>query len=211
MYKTFIITLANTGHGEHRESAVQMLSTTLWHCNQHGWNTEIVDAVNGYALTETDWENFGFAVPKKSNKKLDKFGNLPGAQGCFLSHYKLWQRCVELDQPIVIFEDDAEVLGPMPTITTDKDLIKLHDPRHVHQHKKLGSWAPGAFAYWLTPKGAQKLIEFSKTVGPGHADKQIGSNVLDWDYLTPHVVKLGSRIGSSTNPDRYPYGDLSRC
>ena len=91
---------------------------------------------------------------------------------------------------------------------TDKDLIKLHDPRQMHEHKKLGSWAPGAFAYWLTPQGAKKLIDWAKNDGPGHADKLIGSNVLNWDYLNPHIVKLGSRIGSSTNPDRYPYKEF---
>jgi hypothetical protein len=205
MYKTFIISLANSGQGEHLESAIRMLPTTLWYCKQHGWDVEVVDAVNGYELDESIWQNFGLAVPKQSNKRIGKFGNLPGAQGCFLSHYKLWQRCVELDQPIIVLEDDAEVLGPMPNIITDKDLIKLHAPRHMYQHGKLGSWAPGAFAYWINPSGAQKLIEFSKTVGPRHADKVIGSKVLDWGYLTPHIIKLGARIGSSTNPIRYPY------
>jgi GR25 family glycosyltransferase involved in LPS biosynthesis len=205
MYKTFIISLVETGHGEHQESAQQMLPQTLYHCNQYGWTVEVVNAVNGYTLTELDWQNFGFQVPKKSTKKLNKFGNLPGAQGCFLSHYMLWQRCIELDHPIVVLEDDAVVLGPILEIVTDKDLIKLHDPRQIHEHKKLGSWAPGAFAYWLTPKGAKKLVDFSKKDGPGHADKLIGSNILNWDYLNPHIVKLGPRIGSSTNPDRYPY------
>jgi GR25 family glycosyltransferase involved in LPS biosynthesis len=205
MYKTFIISLIESGHGKHRESAMQILPHTLYCCSQHGWDIEVVDAVNGYTLTEYDWKNFGFLVPKQSTKKLGKFGNLPGAQGCFLSHYGLWQRCVDLDEPIIVLEDDAQVLGPMLAINTDKDLIKLHDPRQMHEHEKLGSWAPGAFAYWLTPQGAKKLIEFSKNDGPGHADKVIGSKILNWDYLTPHIVKLGPRIGSSTNPNRYPY------
>jgi glycosyl transferase family 25 len=211
MYKTFIISLVESGHGKHRESAQQILPQTLYHCNLFGWAVEVVNAVNGYTLTESDWQTFGFQIPKKSTKKINKIGNLPGAQGCFLSHYKLWQRCVEFNQPIVVLEDDALVLGPMPEIVTDKDLIKLHDPRHMHQHKKLGSWAPGAFAYWLTPQGAKKLIEFSNNSGVGHADKLIGSKILNWDYLNPHIVKLGPRIGSSTNPNRYPYEDLIMC
>ena len=209
MYKTFVISLKDTGHGKHQESAAFMLPQTLSHCNQHGWEVEVVDAVNGYTLTEHDWKNFGFSVPRPSTKKINKIGNLPGAQGCFLSHYKLWQRCVGFDQPIVVLEDDAQVLSPIPEIVTDKDLIKLHDPRPPHEHKKLGVWTPGAFAYWLTPQGAKKLIEFSNNNGVGHADKLIGSKVLNWDYLNPHIVKLGPRIGSSTNPNRYPYENLS--
>jgi hypothetical protein len=208
MFDAYIITLANSGQGKHRDSARQILPFTLSCCQQHHWNVTVVDAINGYALEQNDWYNFGFAVPKKS-KKQTKFGNLLGAQGCFLSHYQLWKHCVTIDRSIIVLEDDAEVLAPIPNIVTNKDLIKLHDPRHLHQHEKLGSWAPGAFAYWLTPDGAQKLITFAKTFGPGHTDKLIGSNVLDWGYLTPHIVKLGPRIGSSTNPVRYPYNDNS--
>jgi hypothetical protein len=208
MYKTYIITLAESGHGKHLESAQQILPCTLRNCDQHGWKVETINGVNGYFLTAADWNNFGFQVPRKTTKKINKFGNLPGAQGCFLSHYILWNRCVELDQSIIILEDDAEVLGPMPEITTDCDLVKLHDPRRQHYHDTLGTWAPGAFAYWISPAGATKLIDFVKKDGPGHADKLIGSNILDWEYLDPPIVKLGPRIGSSTNPNRYPYQTL---
>lgn len=30
-----------------------------------------------------------------------------GMIGCFLSHRKCWQRCVELQEPLLIFEDDV--------------------------------------------------------------------------------------------------------
>jgi hypothetical protein len=208
MYKTYIISLIANGHGDHQISAQMMLPRTMNFCNQYNWNAEIFHAINGYNLQKSDWEIHGFTPPVISNRGKEKFGDLPGAQGCFFSHYRLWQQCVMLGEPIIVLEDDAEVLCPMPEIVTNKDLIKLHDPKHMHQHKKLGSWAPGAFAYWLTPQGATKLIDFSKNNGPGHADKLIGSNVLDWDYLNPHIVKLGPRKGSSTNPNKYPYKNL---
>ena len=31
----------------------------------------------------------------------------PGVIGCFYSHYNLWKKCIELEQPIMIFEDDV--------------------------------------------------------------------------------------------------------
>lgn len=34
-----------------------------------------------------------------------------GELGCFASHYLLWQKCIELDQPIVVMEDDVYVTG----------------------------------------------------------------------------------------------------
>lgn len=31
-----------------------------------------------------------------------------GEKACFASHYKLWQECVKIDEPIIILEDDVE-------------------------------------------------------------------------------------------------------
>lgn len=35
----------------------------------------------------------------------------PGEIGCFASHRELWKRAAELDEPVVIMEDDFELLG----------------------------------------------------------------------------------------------------
>ena len=196
--KTYLIVLKN------HQPSEQLASECLLSAERFNWNVEVFPAVNGNTITEQTWLDYG--LKNSGHRPADL--TYKGTQGCFLSHYMLWKRCAELDQPIIVLEDDAEVLGPIPEIVTDKDLIKLHDPRQMHEHKKLGSWAPGAFAYWLTPQGAKKIIDWAKNDGPGHADKLIGSNVLNWDYLNPHIVKLGPRIGSSTNPNRYPYREF---
>jgi GR25 family glycosyltransferase involved in LPS biosynthesis len=165
----------------------------------------LFNAIDGYTLDESIWSHLGLKIPKKKIGSKGKFSDAVGAQGCFLSHYTLWNLCVELNEPIIVLEDDATVLGPIPSIVTDQDLIKLHDPRACHYNKKLGSWAAGAFAYWISPAGAKKLINFSISDRPGHVDKLIGSKILNWDYLTPPIVELGPRRGSSTNPEKYPY------
>jgi glycosyl transferase, family 25 len=33
----------------------------------------------------------------------------PGEVGCFASHYRLWQRCVEKNEPMIVMEDDVEL------------------------------------------------------------------------------------------------------
>ena len=33
----------------------------------------------------------------------------PGELGCFASHYLLWEKCLELNEPIVVIEDDAQL------------------------------------------------------------------------------------------------------
>jgi GR25 family glycosyltransferase involved in LPS biosynthesis len=205
VYKTYIISLANSGSGPHLKSAKEWLPQSINSCNTHGWNAKVFSAVNGYNIKDTVWAEHGLRIPAKSkNKEKKSIGDLPGAQGCFLSHYTLWNTCITMDQPIVILEDDAIVISPMSDINLDYDLIKLHAPRATGQ-SKLGHWSTGAFAYWLSPVGAKKLVEFSKQNGPILADKIIVSSVLNWGYLDCPIVELGCRIGSSTQPEKYPY------
>lgn len=205
MYKVYIISLINSGHGAHLKSAQEWLPQSLSSCGYHGWRASIFSAINGYNLQESDWKSFGLNPPKQStNKEKQGIGNLPGAQGCFLSHYSLWNTCIAIDQPIVILEDDAIVIAPLTKISSDYELIKLHAPRRSGQ-SKLGHWSTGAFAYWITPAGAKKLVECAKNNGPLLADKIIVSSVLNWGYANPPIVKLGQRIGSSTQPEKYPY------
>lgn len=204
MYKTYIISLINTGADKHLKSAKEWLPKSLESCNLHQWNVDVFSGVYGYNLTESDWDKHGLMAPTKSKKGNKSIGDLPGAQGCFLSHYTLWNTCILYNQPIVVLEDDAIVIAPMPHIESGLDLIKLHAPRKAGQ-SKLGHWSTGAFAYWISPSGAQKLVEFSRNNGPLLADKIIVSSVLNWGYLDSPIVKLGNRVGSSTQPEMYPY------
>jgi len=203
--EVYIISLIETGDGKHLKSAQEWLPQTINSCNQYKWSISIFPAVNGYNLVDSIWADLQLPQPKKSINKEKKFiGDLPGAQGCFLSHYKLWNTCIALDQPIVILEDDAIAIAPLNISNVDYDLVKLHSPRTEGQ-SKLGYWSAGAFAYWLSPQGALKLVEFSKQNGPMLADKIIASSVLNWGYLDTPIVTLGKRIGSSTQPEKYPY------
>lgn len=35
-----------------------------------------------------------------------------GELGCYASHYLMWQKCVEINEPIIILEDDIKI-SPM--------------------------------------------------------------------------------------------------
>lgn len=201
MYKVYIISLKDSGSGIYQQSAIEILPHTLSCCYSNGWDYEIFAAVNGLCIQETDWKNLDLPVPKI---KPNKFGGKPGAQGCFMSHFLLWQKCIALNQPIIILEDDAEVIAPLHQFDETQDLIKLHAPAKINRHPTLGTWGPGTFAYWLSPLGAKKLIDYARLHGARYTDKAIGSNVLTWSHLSTPIVKLGPRIGSSTNPEKYP-------
>ena len=64
-------------------------------------NYTYFDAVNG---KEIEIETLDSRILKKGSKKYSN-----GAIGCALSHLKLWDKCIELDKPIIVMEDDAIV------------------------------------------------------------------------------------------------------
>jgi GR25 family glycosyltransferase involved in LPS biosynthesis len=102
----------------------------------------------------------------------------PGVLGCFYSHYRLWQKCVELNEPIFIFEDDVIFeRGYEPVewedvlmVCTGKETYKhrhyapmLFEPTGDPQAIELRNTSmPGAVGYGLTPTGAAKLVKAYK-------------------------------------------------
>lgn len=119
----------------------------------------------------------------------------PGVIGCFYSHYRLWQKCVELNEPILIFEDDVIFEREFIPVEWDEILLlctgkeshlhefyapKLYNPQDPPLPVKLHNTSlPGAVGYGITPKAAKKLIEFYKE------DYLPADNAIN-----AHVVKL---------------------
>ena len=104
-----------------------------------------------------------------------------GQLGCYASHYLLWEKCVELDEPILIIEDDA-LLHPLQFKAFINQLPKLGDIECVRlfdnkrkafrsnpvlplEHITIAKFTKGhmsATGYYLTPNGAQKLLAHSQ-------------------------------------------------
>ena len=108
-----------------------------------------------------------------------------GALGCSLSHIALWRRCVELDEPIVVIEDDieltprkraqvAEAIEDVPE-TCDYASIMYLPPTFMLLPNngqgcadgaqrwcgiRLGTYGHfGTQMYYVTPRGAAILLE----------------------------------------------------
>ncbi len=58
-------------------------------------------ACDGAALSEAEAVKMKIVMP---GTKFTK-----GSIGCTVSHFRLWQQCIEKDEPILVFEDDAAV------------------------------------------------------------------------------------------------------
>jgi GR25 family glycosyltransferase involved in LPS biosynthesis len=102
----------------------------------------------------------------------------PGVMGCFLSHYRLWQRCAELGEPIMIFEDDVKLYrGWKPVDWNDILILSLGKKSHLKMpwkdyletpagEPRAVKWdnrsMPGTSGYAIRPHMAQRLIDVYK-------------------------------------------------
>jgi GR25 family glycosyltransferase involved in LPS biosynthesis len=160
----------------------------------HGWSFTVASAVDGWQLTQQDWDNTGIKMSDQG-----KMPYKPGAQGCWHSHFKLWKQCVDTDSPMVILEHDAVVKGPWPEeLNIEPSIIKLYTTAHCKQNPITGAWSKGSHAYTLTPDQAKKLIDHAKTVGAVAVDKQIGSKACSWNFYQKDLVQLNPNRGRST-------------
>lgn len=116
----------------------------------------------------------------------------PGVKGCFYSHYRLWKKCVELNEPITIWEDDIVLVRKYTPIDWDDVLVLalghpakslkyidyLENPEKLSEAKEyFQSSMPGCCGYAIKPHAAKKLIDtYSKTYLP--ADNAINQQLV---------------------------------
>jgi len=195
--KAFIITLSKIPTSV--ETAVAMIEPL----RSFGFDVELFEGTYGHEAEKifdqetrllADKDHKGQPPPKT----IKSTG--PGAKGCFYSHYRLWQKCVELDQPIFIFEDDVVfTYDRYHPVEFDELLIvavgnwswivtKLPDYSHKLPNavKFNGLCLPGTVGYAIKPKAAKKLLkEYEKTYLP--ADVAIKSSLINIEIHT-HVI-----------------------
>ena len=104
----------------------------------------------------------------------EKYSRADKCLSAFLSHYWLWKITAAGTMPHVIFEHDAVVFDRIPVLKGD--IVNIGKPSYGRYNtpKYLGEgplvskrYFPGAHAYYITPKGAQQLLDKAKTVaGP---------------------------------------------
>jgi GR25 family glycosyltransferase involved in LPS biosynthesis len=133
----------------------------------------------------------------------------PGVVGCFYSHYSLWDKCVQLNEPIMIFEDDVKFYRGWNPISFTGVLILslgkssfLSEPNKTYLENPTGipqavPWRnfsmPGASGYALTPDAAKGLIKFYRPYWYP-ADNAINQ------YITP-IYMHNYLMGRNTLPD----------
>ena len=149
---------------------------------------EIVEKFEAYTPKDNPFEILKERkVP--TDALIEKYSRNENCAAAFLSHFSLWQKCLEINEPMMIFEHDAVLVDNLPVNTWKKFLndevnspyrIKLK-PHHMLGdivnigHPSYGKWNtppnfginpltskryfPGAHAYYVTPNGAKMLIK----------------------------------------------------
>jgi GR25 family glycosyltransferase involved in LPS biosynthesis len=84
--------------------------------------------------------------------------SMPGVKGCFYSHYNLWKKCVEINEPIIIWEDDILLTRNfIPVEWKDILVVALGHPTKSSKY----------IDYLLSPSGPPKAEDYSNTSMPG--------------------------------------------
>jgi len=137
------------------------------------------------------WKGEELDIKSGLKKSAYKTANPLKRVACFLSHYVLWKKCVESDEPIIILEHDAIFIRPFESYAFMKakcDIISLNDPRGATRkaqdfHAELQrnpqtiqrvptiddlmvpQGLPGNSAYIIKPSGARKMMDLAKEFG----------------------------------------------
>lgn len=95
----------------------------------------------------------------------------PGEKGCFASHYKLWQKCLEFNESIFVLEDDVEFTQAFNAQNLEKILKSPYEYVRIHYIKEKSSYAlnnhfnitfsnvAGTRGYFIKPSAAKKFIK----------------------------------------------------
>ncbi|MCG7489631.1 glycosyltransferase family 25 protein [Vibrio sp. Of14-4] len=164
--KVFVINLPSSL--ERREKISQSF-------NDIGIDFEFFTAIDGHQGLPPELVN----LPDDKHRIFFRSRPLsPGEKGCYASHYKLWQKCLEIDEPILILEDDgiptenfSEVLTSLPELH-QKGYEYLRVEKQERGCKQIDSygdlnivlWADnrsGARGYSISPSGAKRLLKYS--------------------------------------------------
>lgn len=138
----------------------------------------LLEKTTRFTAIERDWNTV--PLEKMSDDFLcsmvegDKYFSV-GAVGAYESHMELWSLCLELDEPIVIFEDDIkfscnnfekQLLDIIHDIPTQIDILTFFpniEVKNIIQRNKLSLQTSvpyfGAYGYYITPTFVNKVKE----------------------------------------------------
>ena len=127
--------------------------------------------------------------------------------GNFVSQYRIWKKIKESKEPGIVFEHDAIVVDSVPDLGKH-DLVNLGKPSYgsygtpgtrgiFPMFSKPGGYIPGAHGYYVTPVGAEQLINKAKESGAAPCDlylcKKLFPNIME---IYPWVIEVDDEFST---------------
>lgn len=157
------------------DSAKERWENIFSQLNSSDRHIQRFNAVNGKVQEHQLFTNYDH----KLRQRRKGVGLSRGQLGCFASHYLAWQKCVELDCPVIILEDDVTVIEPYftrflaatPYLDPRFECIRLFANNAKNHHAilvaeyesfsvlKYTKGPMSAMGYFLKPSGARKFIQ----------------------------------------------------
>ena len=185
--KTFVVSL------KRREDRRQLFSNT------NDIRYSIFDAFDGNELSHQWLLNNGFDTNKNWIDPINNTHITHGEVGCFLSHYHLWAKCIVLNEPIIILEDDAIITDRFSIDEIKEKFDSGYNfmylgHREMARSKRLDdTFVVPTYPYWtvgyaLTPQAAQILV-----------NDRIRKNIIPVDEYLPLMMDRLKPIGYREN------------
>lgn len=235
--KGFVITMK--GHALSERGAESLIETAKK-------VKELDIAVHEATVPDTIWQHsievFGYKVPWRWPKSpheetLDFSTGIHKTYyratdqnkviACAISHARLWKKCVDLQEPIAIFEHDALIKKPIPfskLLEKKWGALSLNDPRGctrkasmyhfklskcdpeelVHKipdledERPFANGLPGNGSYLIRPKTAKKALEKIHEVGLWPNDALLCKQLFPSIKAAYPFYTLISSFGSTT-------------
>ena len=149
---------------------------------------EFSDAVNGYELSYNQLKEYGYDVNHDWIDPILKTPLTKGEVGCFLSHYSLWQQCIEKNETFIIFEDDAIVTERYSEVEIQSLLHKgynfiylgwkeMLESKNLNDKFVIPKYPYWGLAYVITPEAAKVLVK-----------KKIEKSIIPLDEYLPTMM-----------------------
>ena len=209
---TYVITMIGEGLSEN------LAQECIESAKKFGIQAKIFPATWGKDIDKHFVEQ-DLKIYKKGQKKKDIN---PGLKGCLLSHYRLWKKCIESQEPMMIFEHDNIVLRDIPEklLNTFEDVLHLdfasrqvtdyEDFTETYNGDDVKQWCPqiprlsghelynkthikGSHAYIIKPLGAIKMVDWVWNVGPLSPDLAMNSTAIDLRYTLTSFCRINPR------------------
>ena len=211
---------------DHLQSTNQA-AKALASCKNSHFRVELMEGVTPSTLSQSRPHADGsrasnFFEQATRDKGVNNFRLYKTKNSCFLNHVRVWNKCIELNEPVAFLEHDVGCVRNY--IEEDfEDILILNIQSAMHQEvfndiKYKGDWdlgiheykyeplkyrhnvpdwkgsymMPGTGAYAVTPKGAQKLLDAYEKYGWEQSDFFINTANVTIQYIVPEYFTFKS-------------------